>query len=262
MDWSLIPLRLALLCYSLGFANAFVPLLGAGRRTVRLTPWLAGVGALAHTVGMISLGISLGRYPLETLPEVLSALAWAAILLYLVAWARFRIEVLHLIILPLVIIVLAASRILPSEVIPVTAGLRPAVLRFHLTAIILGVAALFITFAASLVFILVDRALKSKRAPQAFLALPSLERSDSIARVSLLWAFPLLTIGIITGAILHAGDTGTFWSWDSRENLAMIAWVILTVVVVARVGWGWRGRKAAILTIVGITAVFLRMLGV
>ena len=50
MDWSLIPLRLALLCYSLGFANAFVPLLGAGRRTVRLTPWLAGVGAVSVVV--------------------------------------------------------------------------------------------------------------------------------------------------------------------------------------------------------------------
>ena len=62
--------------------------------------------------------------------------------------------------------------------------------------------------------------------------------------------------------MLNAAETGTYWSWNSRETLSMVAWIILAVVVVARVGWGWRGRKAAILTIIGFTAVFLRMLGI
>ena len=77
-----------------------------------------------------------------------------------------------------------------------------------------------------------------------------------------MWAFPILTIGLITGAVLNAGSNRSFWVWNARENLAMIAWAILAIVVTARVGWGWRGRKAAILTILGIAALFLRMLGV
>jgi ABC-type uncharacterized transport system permease subunit len=262
MDLSLILLRIALLCYGLGFLIVLIPLLGGGRRAVVATPWVAAAGAIAHTGAMVALSLALGRCPVETLPEVLSALAWAAVLVYLAAWMRYRHDVLHLIILPLVIVIMVVAKILPPEIVPLSDGIRPTVLRFHLTAIILGVAALFITFAASLVYVLVDRALKSKRALRFSLSLPSLQRSDAIARLSLLWAFPILTVGIITGAVLNAAETGTYWSWNSRETLSMVAWIILAVVVVARVGWGWRGRKAAILTIIGFTAVFLRMLGI
>jgi len=262
MDLSLILLRIALLCYGLGFLTVLIPLLGGSRRAVKITPWLAGAGAIAHTAAMVALSLTLGRCPVETLPEVLSALAWVSVLIYLAAWARYRHDVLHLIILPLVLVIMVVSKVLPPEMVPLSEGIRPTVLRFHLTAIIFGVAALFITFAASLVYVLVDRALKSKRTPRFSLSLPSLNRSDAIARLSLMWAFPILTIGIVTGAILNAAETGTYWSWNSRESLSVIAWVILAIVVVARVGWGWRGRKAAILTIFGFAAVLLRMLGV
>ncbi len=262
MDLSLVLLRIALLCYGLGFLVVLVPLLGGWRRAVKVTPWMAGAGAIAHTGAMVALSLSLGRCPVETLPEVLSALAWVAVLVYLAAWARYRLDVLHLIILPMVLVIMVVSENLPGDIVPLAEGLRPSMLRFHLTAIILGVATLFITFAASLVYVLVDRVLKSKRAPRFSLSLPSLQRSDAIARLSLMWAFPILTIGIITGALLNAAETGTYWSWNSRESLSLIAWVILAVVVVARVGWGWRGRKPAILTILGFSAVFLRMLGI
>jgi ABC-type transport system involved in cytochrome c biogenesis permease subunit len=262
MDLSLILLRIALLCYGLGFLIVLIPLLGGSRRAVMITPWMAGAGAIAHTGAMVALSLALKRCPVETLPEVLSALAWVSVLVYLAAWARYRLDVLHLIILPLVLVIMVVSKILPAEIVPLSEGLRPTARRFHLTAIVLGVSALFITFAASLIYIRVDRVLKAKRAPQFSLPLPALHRSDAIARLSLMWAFPLLTIGIITGAVYNAAETGTYWSWNSRETLSVIAWGILAVVVVARVGWGWRGRKAAILTILGFAAVFLRMLGI
>jgi ABC-type uncharacterized transport system permease subunit len=262
MDWSLLLLRAALLLYLLGFVNALVPLLLGSRRTVRATPWLAAGGALAHTAGLVANGLALGRCPLATLPEVLSALAWAAVLIYLVTWWRSGLEVLHPIILPLVLVVLCISNLLPEGVVPVSDTLRPAVLRFHLTAIVLGVGALFVTFAASLLYVVVDRLLKAKRPPRAALRLPSLEICDSVGRVSLLWAFPLLTFGIVSGALVSAGLGRPFWNWEPRETLAILAWVILGVVVVARLGWGWRGRNAALLTIVGFAAVLLRMLGV
>ncbi|HEU4403017.1 MAG TPA: cytochrome c biogenesis protein CcsA [Candidatus Polarisedimenticolia bacterium] len=262
MDESLILLRVALLLYVLAFINTFVPVLFGRRRTVAATPWIAGLGALAHTGALVSLGLALDRCPLATLPEVLSVLAWTTVLVYLVIAWRYRLEVLHAIILPLVLVVLFASDVLPSEVLPVTEPLRPSLLRFHLTVIVFGFAALCITFAASLVYVLVDRALKAKRPARFFLALPSLEGCERIGRVSLLWAFPLLTLGIVTGAVVSASRTGHFWTWQPKETLAVLSWVILGAVVAARLGWGWRGRKAAILTILGFAAVFLRMLGV
>ena len=263
MDWSLVLLRVALLFYALAFVTTFVPVLRAGeRRALRATPWLAGAGVLAHSGALVALGVVLGRCPLATLPEVLSALAWTAILIELfIAW-RYRLQVLHAIILPLVLVVLFVSDLLPPGVVPVGGPLKPWLRPLHIFVILLGVAALFITFAASLIYVLVDRALKAKRPARFFMALPSLERCETIGRISLLWAFPLLTLGIVTGAVVSASLTGHFWTWQPRETLAVLSWLTLGAVVVARLGWGWRGRQAAILTIIGFGLVFLRMLGV
>ena len=262
MDWSLLLLRVALALYALGCVAAYLPFSLGRLRLMRLTPWLTGAGGVAHSGALVALGLRLDRCPLGTLPEVLSFLAWTAVWVYLGVFWRYRLEVLHLIIPPLILVVLFVSGLLPEELLPVADPYRATLLlRFHITVIVLGVAALFITFAASLVYVLVDRALKAKRPGAPFVRWPSLERCDRIGRASLLWAFPLLTLGIITGALVSVSRVGTFWSWNQRETLAVLAWIILGAVLLARLGWGWRGRKAAILTIVGFAAVFLRMLG-
>ncbi|MCZ6694954.1 MAG: cytochrome c biogenesis protein CcsA [Acidobacteria bacterium] len=260
---SLLLLRAALLFYSAGFIAAFVPafLPSSGRSVLKVTPWLAGLGGLAHTGALVMLGLELSRCPLDTIPEILSVLAWAAVIVYLVAHVRYRLEILHVIILPLVLVLLFISGALPRDVIAVATPLRPTLLRFHISVTILGAAALCVTFAASLVYLLVDRTLKAKKPARFFLRLPSLERCDRVNRTFLLWAFPLLTVGIVTGALYSASMSGTFWTWESRETLAILAWLILGVVTIARLGWGWRGSKAAIVTIVGFAALFMRMLG-
>jgi ABC-type transport system involved in cytochrome c biogenesis permease subunit len=262
MDGSLLLLRVALGFYAVAFLGTFLPAGPGRRRWVRWTPWLAAAGGLAQTGSIVALGVALHRCPVGSLPEVLSLLAWATILVYTVIAWRYRIEVLHAIILPLVLVVLFVSDFLPSQVVPIAAPLRPWLRPLHIFVIVLGVAALFITFAASLVYVLVDRALKAKRPARFFLVLPSLERCDDVGRTSLFWAYPLLTLGIITGAIFSATLSGHFWTWKPEETLAVLSWVILGAVVAARLIWGWRGRKASILTLVGCTAVFLRMLGI
>jgi len=260
MDWSLALLRIALTFYCLGAANAFVPLLGR-LRTQGLTPWLAGCGGAAHSLALVALGTELGRCPLATVPEVLSALAWCTVLVYLAVYWRYRIEVLHVVILPLVLVFLFVSDLLPPETVPLGETLRPTLQRFHVTVILFAMAALSITFAASVAYVLLDRALKSKRPGRFVFKLPSLERCDSVGRISLLWAFPLMTLGIISGAMYSASLRHTYWAWQPQETLAVIAWIILGVVVVARLGWGWRGRNAALLTIVAFSAVLVRLLG-
>ena len=261
MDWSLLLLRIALAFYCLGFVSSFLPVL-ARLKTGRLTPWLALTGWVAHTGALVALGTALNRCPLATIPEVLSALAWSAVLVYLGVFWRYRLDVLHVVILPLALVLMFVSGLLPEDLIPVSSSLRPSLLRFHLTVIIFAIAALSISFAASVAYVLLDRALKSKRPSRLGFRLPSLESCDNVGQLSLLWAFPLMTLGIVTGAIVSASMNHTFWAWEPKETLAVIAWVILAVVMAARLGWGWRGRNAALLTIAAFGAVLLRVLGV
>ncbi|PYT38272.1 MAG: hypothetical protein DMF52_00025 [Acidobacteria bacterium] len=260
MHWSLLLLRIALVFYCLGFVSSFAPVL-TRLKTGRLTPWLALAGWAAHTGALAALGTELRRCPLATAPEVLSALAWSAVLVYLAAYWRYRLDVLHVVMMPLVLVVMFVSDLLPEDVVPVSSSLQPSLLRFHITVIIFAVAALSISFASSVAYILLDRALKSKRPSRPGLRLPSLESCDSVGQISLLWAFPLMTLGIVTGAIVSAGINHTFWAWQPKETLAVVAWILLAVIMAARLGWGWRGRNAALLTIAAFSAVLLRMLG-
>jgi ABC-type uncharacterized transport system permease subunit len=261
MDWSLILLRISLIFYCLGSLNAFIPFL-TRTKTGRLTPFLALAGLVAHTGALVALGAKLGRCPLGTVPEVLSALVWGAVLTCLVVFWKLRLEALHIVILPLALIVLFVSGLLPEDLIPIAPQLKPSLSHFHVTVVIFAVAALSITFAASVAYILLDRALKRKRFGRFSVGLPSLERCDNVGQISLFWAFPLMTLGIVTGAVASASINHTYWTWEPRETLAVVSWGILAVVVVARVGWGWRGRNVAVLTIVAFSAVILRLLGI
>jgi ABC-type uncharacterized transport system permease subunit len=260
LNAAVILLRAALLLYAAGFLTALYAVFREGSRVDRLTPWIATSGAACHTAGMLALAAGLGRCPLGSLPEVLAMFAWASILIYLAVFWRFRLPVLHLVVLPLALIVLLVSDILPGTLFPVGASLEQSVLHLHLGVIVLGVGALTLAFAASVAYLLVDAALKGKKPSRSIRALPSLSACDRLGRLALLVALPLLTFGILTGAVVNASMYGHAWPSQPREALALVAWLLLAVVVVAREGWGWRGRKSALVTVTGFSLLLLRML--
>lgn len=261
MDAAVILFRAAVLLYAAGFLTALIAVFRDGSRVGRLTVSLAAAGAACHTGGLVALAVSLGRCPLGSLPEVLAMLAWASILIYLGVFWRYRLPVLHLVVLPLELIVLLVSDILPGTLFPVGEAIEGTLFRLHLGVIVVGLAALTLTFAAAVAYLLVDAALKSKKPSRSIRALPSLDACDRLGRLTLLCGFPLLTFGIVTGAVINAAKYGHAWPAQPREVVALLAWLLLAVVVVAREGWGWRGRKSALLTLAGFALVFLRMVG-
>ncbi|HZN04158.1 MAG TPA: cytochrome c biogenesis protein CcsA [Candidatus Polarisedimenticolia bacterium] len=262
MDAAVWWLRGALVSYAAGSLLAFVPWRRGGAPPSRpIAPWCAGLGALLHSVALLQTGWTLGRCPLGTLPEVLSVLAWAFTLAALWVWWRSRLDVVLAIEQPLAFFVLLLSQVLPRESFLAGAAPSPAFVRFHLTVILFGVAALSITFAASILYLAVDRALKAKRPIAAFRRLPSLEACDLLAYRSLAVAFALLTLGILSGAVINDAMTGAPWTWRREETLAILAWILLGAIVLARLGWGWRGRRASILMVLGFGLILLRMLG-
>ena len=262
MNAALILLRAALLCYAAGFAAAWIPVFREDRRESRAAAWLASAGLACHTASLLVQTLALHRFPLGTSGDVLSACAWASVIVALGVGWKGRPGILYLIVLPFAIVVLLLSKIMPGEVVPVAPSLKPTAMTIHLSMIIAAMAVLSLTFAAGVAYLFIDRALKAKRPSGWFRTLPSLEGCDRLGRRSLLLGFTVLTFGLISGALVNRALTGALWTWQPRETLAILAWLLLGVVVAARVGWGWRGRKAAILTLIGFSLVFLRLLGV
>jgi cytochrome c-type biogenesis protein CcsB len=74
--------------------------------------------------------------------------------------------------------------------------------------------------------------------------------------------FPLLTIGIIAGAVWANEAWGSYWSWDPKETWALITWLVFAAYLHARITRGWQGRKPAILAATGFVVVWICYLGV
>ena len=74
--------------------------------------------------------------------------------------------------------------------------------------------------------------------------------------------FPLLTIGIIAGAVWANEAWGTYWSWDPKETWALITWLVFAAYLHTRITKGWQGRRPAMLAGAGFVVVWVCYLGV
>ncbi len=204
MGTTLFLLRMAVGFYILAAGCAFAALVLNLRRLVLWAPVLASMGLLAHGAQLAIEGAHLGGLPVRDYRDVISLLCAAAILVYLVSFARLRLDVLGVIILPVVLILLFISNLLPNDVLPVSRDMEKVLMNFHISIAVLGAAALFLTFAASVLYLVQEHHLKEKRPARLGRRLPSLERCDSMSKLSLQWGFPLLTLTIVTGGIWSA----------------------------------------------------------
>ncbi len=92
--------------------------------------------------------------------------------------------------------------------------------------------------------------------------LPSLDVLDEVSYRAIAFGFPLLTIGIITGAIWADQAWGRWWGWDPKETWSLITWLYYGGYLHLRLTMGWRGRHSAILAVIGLIAVLFTYLGV
>ncbi len=261
MDLELLLLRSALGFYLLGVVLAFTALLAAKQRLLRWLPLAAAPGLVLDVVAFGRSWWLRGHVPLESTPERISFLALAVVFAYLIAAFLYHLEVLGVILLPLAVVLELTSNFLPRAAVAVPEEVLPGLRFFHIGVATLGVAAMFLGFGASILYLIQERRLKSKQPGRFLRRLPSLMSCDQIGHLALLWAFPLLTLAIVTGAVWSASARAFYWLSSGMETFALLAWSILAVILFARLIRGWRGRKAAYLTIVAFLAVLARMLG-
>ncbi len=88
------------------------------------------------------------------------------------------------------------------------------------------------------------------------------ETLDNLSYRMIGLGFPLLTIGIISGAVWANEAWGAPWSWDPKETWALIVWLVFAAYLHARITRDWQGRKPAILATVGFGVVWVCYLGV
>ena len=74
--------------------------------------------------------------------------------------------------------------------------------------------------------------------------------------------FPLLTIGILSGAVWANEAWGSYWSWDPKETWALLTWLVFAIYLHTRISKNWYGKKPAIIASFGFFVVWVCYLGV
>jgi cytochrome c-type biogenesis protein CcsB len=74
--------------------------------------------------------------------------------------------------------------------------------------------------------------------------------------------FPLLTIGILSGAVWANEAWGSYWSWDPKETWALLTWLVFAIYLHTRLNKGWQGKKPAFIASLGFLFVWVCYLGV
>lgn len=217
--------------------------------------WLIHTGSIGlRWVESHQLGI--GHAPLSNLYESLVFFAWAIALGLILARFRFKADILVVIGVPVVFIIMASTSLLNPEIEPLIPALQSNWLVAHVITCFLGYAGFAVSFVAAILLLLADF---SEGVGQH---LPRGRLLDDICYKSILVGYPMLTIGIITGAAWADYAWGSYWSWDPKETWSLITWMVYSAFLHARLARGWSGTRTAYLSIAGFLAVLFTYFGV
>jgi ABC-type transport system involved in cytochrome c biogenesis permease subunit len=131
----------------------------------------------------------------------------------------------------------------------------------HASTVIFAYAAFLITFLAGVMYMVQERELKTKRFGSRLFRLPALDTCDDISYKAMSIGFVMLTLGMVTGVMWSARHNGVYFHGDPIEIMTLLIWFIYFFMIHYRVTAGWRGRRAAIIAIIGFVFVLFSLMG-
>jgi cytochrome c-type biogenesis protein CcsB len=221
---------------------------------------MTAIGFAAHTIALVARMVGTADVSPPGFHEALSFFSWMLILVFLAVEFRHRLHVLGSFIVPLALVSLVSAAALPETAPTLSPVFRT--LWVHVTLSMLGTVGFAIAFVAGVMYLIQDGLLKSKRFNVLYSKLPALDFLDHLNQQSIVMGFPLLTLGIITGALSAEFSRGSYLSWNPEQTWALVTWVFYFAVLLGRLTVGWRAKRAAYLTIIGFAGVILTLIGV
>lgn len=230
-------------------------------RGARIAVGALAVGALFHGVALSLLHAAKPPPPLTDPGTAASFMAWIGTLAYLLLLRRARVLGLAVLVAPMAFlgVFLAALR-LPAAGPATTAG-SGSVPHAHVLLASAGFALLGLAGLAGALFLAEHRRLKRHRAFPAT-GLPSLESLDRAGAVALAVGFPLLTLGVVTGAMWVYAAHGEALTGGGHEIGALLAWCVYALLVLQRFAVHQGARRCAVSALTGFALLSALVIGV
>ena len=228
------------------------------RTSPLLTRWAGRIlvaGFVAHLLSTIHLANKMKYLPLTNTQESLSFFSLAIVAGFIFFERRYKVTTLGSFIVPAALMMLIASSSLHAEARQLPPILQSNWFWVHALLAFASYACFTIAAGVAIIYLIQNYFLKTKRLGGLFQKLPSLETMDDISYRCLTVGFPLLTVAIISGAIWSEQAMGSYWVWDHKQTWSLIIWLIYAALLHGRLTIGWRGKRAAILSIIGFIVV-------
>ena len=234
------------------------------RTSPGLTKWasrLLASGCIAHILSTIHLA-SLGKHlPLTNMQESLSFFSLMIVGAFIIFERRYQVTTLGSFVTPVALLMLIVSSAMHGAIRQLPPILQSNWFWFHALLAFFSYAAFAIACGVAVMYLIQQHFLKTKNFGALFQKLPSLETLDEISYRCLAVGFPLLTIAIISGAIWSEQAMGSYWVWDPKQTWSLITWLIYAALLHGRLTIGWRGKRAALLSILGFIVLLITFIG-
>jgi ABC-type transport system involved in cytochrome c biogenesis permease subunit len=205
------------------------------------------VGTIILTVSLVIRWINVGHIPYVQLYETFLFSAWALGVIAIIADQTAKTRLPGTI--SSILITLIMAYILQwSESSRQGSALVPALqspwLDVHIATAFLSYAGFAISAGAALVYLFSPK-----------------ESIDELSYRLVAFAFPLLGLAIILGAVWANQVWGTYWSWDPKETASLVTWLVYAGYLHTRLVFRWKGARASIFNLIGFACVLFTWIG-
>ncbi len=217
---------------------------------------------ILQTLYILSRYLIAGYTPITSQHEAVTFFAWSVTWAYLSFHWRYSVKNFGTFVSILTLIMLVIAAFASRAFEPLTPALQSLWLPVHAGVSVMAYGFLALAFCGGLMYLLQERELKSKRFGFFYSRLPSLESLDQLNSHCVTTGFVFLTLGIISGSAWARQAWGTYWHWDPKETWSLITWFLYAAQIHQRLTYGWRGKRAAVMAVIGFCAVLFTLWGV
>jgi cytochrome c-type biogenesis protein CcsB len=225
--------------------------------------WYGFMAGFAFNLSAVfGTGVISGQLPVRNLHETLIMACLALSVAYILFYIRFRLRVLGVVVAPIAALILLTATLIPNDQVPGSNIYNSFWLVFHIVAIFSGEAAFALACSLGILYLLQENTIKNKHRGFFFSRLPSLDLLDQAGYACLITGFTFMTVGLAAGFVYAKAVWGRFWTWDPKEVWSGITWLLYAALLHERLMVGWRGRRSAIMAIIGFCVILFTFLGV
>lgn len=216
--------------------------------------WILIVGFVLHSISIIARVTASGRLPFANLYESMTSFAWGIVLIYLIVEYIYKIKAIAIIAVPIAFLATLYATTLDKTIETLMPALKSNWLLAHVGVAIVSYGVFAVSFGTAVLFLLKEY-FNVKW-------LPDKELLDELTYKLIAFAFPFMTLVIITGAIWAEQSWGTYWSWDPKETWSLITFLVYLGYLHSRLVLNWKGKVSAWFAVIGFLAVLFTYLGV